>query len=239
MRPPAADWAPPTALTTPTVTVFESERVADRHDPVAGRDLRGVAELATPSAAGPAARSTAAGRCPSARRGRRAWPEESARRCACSPADTSISVASFDHVVVGQDEAGLVDDEAAARAIEHLPRRPAAAAGRCSAPNRSNWKKSSRRRGISACASSDADHLGLASRDGSERAGVERPEIGALLAPARRAVRANESGVMPSCDAMTIPTTSDARAINSVEDEDLRLDIRTPLPLCEVLRCSG
>ena len=36
----------PTALTTPTVTVFSSvKRIADRHDPVARRHLRGVAEL--------------------------------------------------------------------------------------------------------------------------------------------------------------------------------------------------
>ena len=104
---------------TPTVTVCdESERISDRHDPIAGEDLAGIAELHL-------------GQRVVGLFGQFDERAVGQRIAADDPRVVLLAVVlaverdansrrAFDDVVVRQDEAGLVDDEAGAGRLHHL-----------------------------------------------------------------------------------------------------------------------
>ena len=108
----------PTALTTPTVTVFDSRNGL----PIAITQSPGAICAESPNFADGSGSSGMSVICSSAVSVSSSRPTTLALS-PCSPSShagrerTSIDRAFFDDVVVGQDVAGLVDDEAAARAF--------------------------------------------------------------------------------------------------------------------------
>ena len=215
--------------------VAEAERVADRHDPVARLHLRRVAELHFRERRASASRSAGSARCRSAGRGRRPSPRSVVGRRPRRRADTWILVGAFDDVVVGEDEAGLVDDEAGAGAFGALRRcgalrrgcgRAGAGAWRLAAAEEAASRSSlprRRRRSRSGPGRAARDSVRMLTTAGVCALAMLRNVVRVDRAAERRAVAsaatptvcADEAGVRSSREAMTMPTASEATAMRT------------------------